>query len=102
MEIYMAKIYQGRIPSEDDGWSMVKSIDDGGQEWLVFKKAQQHSEDWSTYKVVAKGKVENKANYWMVKNHITGQIGYPADYAMMRQHRPNLHAQVEEIFKAIL
>jgi hypothetical protein len=95
----MAKTYFGRIPNEEEGWSMVKSIEDDGQEWLVFKKSQEHSDDWNTYKVVAKGRVEKKANYWLVKNHVTGQLGFPADYVMMRQYRPNLHAQVEEIFR---
>ena len=68
-------------------------------DWLVFSKSQQHTPDWMTFKIVANGRARNKANYWLARNIRTGQIGYCRDYVYMRDNRPELHEQVEEIFE---
>jgi hypothetical protein len=64
--------------------------------WLVFKKDQDHSDEWATYKICANGKAKGKGNYWAVRKN-TGQIGYARDMAQMREYRPKLHAFVEKI-----
>ena len=50
-------------------------------------------------KICANGKAESKANYWAVRKN-TGQLGFIKDMAIMRAHRPGLHAAVEEIMEA--
>ena len=80
---------------------MGKCLDSDEVEWLVFSKAQEHTPDWLTYKIVANGRARNKANYWLVRNASTGQIGFSRDYVYMRDNRPELHAQVDAIFKKV-
>ena len=99
----MSKMYAGKIPEDDEVWSQVGTCrDSDGVEWLVFSKPQEHTKDWVTFKIVAKGRARNKANYWMVRNIDTGQIGFARDYVAMRDYRPELHAQVEAIVKKII
>ena len=50
---------------------------------------------------MANGRAANKANYWLVRNKETGQIGFARDYVSMRENRPELHAQVDAIFKKV-
>tara|TARA_R110000868_G_scaffold274808_3_gene534472 strand:+ start:522 stop:803 length:282 start_codon:yes stop_codon:yes gene_type:complete len=88
------KMYGGRIPDEADGWKLKAEIRDEDQKWFLFEKLQTHSDEWITYKVVADGKVEKKANYWVVKNIKTGRQAYPADMELMKQHRLNLFKQI--------
>jgi hypothetical protein len=71
--------------------------EDDGTEWCVFIKPQNHSDEWFTVKIVANGRAPYKANYWLVTNINTGQIGYARDYAVMRENRPSLHDYVELI-----
>jgi hypothetical protein len=87
-------MYGGRIPDEADGWKLKAEIRDEDQKWFLFEKLQAHSDEWITYKVVADGKVEKKANYWVVKNIKTGRQAYPADMELMKQHRLNLFKQI--------
>jgi hypothetical protein len=49
--------------------------------------------------VVADGRVERKANYWLTKNIKTGQCGFARDLAIMKNHRPELHQFVEGLFQ---
>jgi hypothetical protein len=95
----MGKMYRGNVPDCGEGWAQVAQCMDSDAEWLVYSKPQDHSPDWMTFKIVAKGRVPNKANYWLAKNITTGQIGFCRDYVYMRDNRPELHAQVEEIFE---
>ena len=98
----MGKMYAGNPPADGDGWIQVGKCLDGDEvEWLVFSKAQEHTPDWMTYKIVANGRARNKANYWMVRNASTGQIGFSRDYVYMRDNRPELHAQVDAILKKV-
>lgn len=97
------KTYLGQVPKLADGWQLMdKYTDDEGVTWLVFRFPQAHTPDWSTYKVVAEGRAPNKANYWLVRNDKTGQIGFARDFVSMRTNRPKLHAQVERVFKKLL
>jgi hypothetical protein len=96
----MAKNYMGKVPSGEDGWCELGEVEDDGVTWGVFVKKQAHTEDWVTLKVAAKGRAYRKANYWLVKNFKTGQIGFCRDFATMRQHRPELHQKVEAVFDA--
>lgn len=96
----MGKMYVGKMPETGDGWSYVGLCKDADSvEWMVFRKPQEHTPDWATYKIVANGRARNKANYWLVRNSRTGQIGFARDYVFMRDNRPELHEQVELIFK---
>jgi len=96
----MGKMYAGKMPEADKGWTHVGTCNDSdGVEWLVFERPQEHTPDWMTYKIAANGRARGKANYWLVRNGLTGQIGFARDYARMREDRPELHAQVEAAFK---
>ena len=98
----MGKMYAGNLPQADEGWNQIgKCWDSDEVEWLVFSKAQEHTPDWLTYKIVANGRARNKANYWLVRNASTGQIGFSRDYVYMRDSRPELHAQVDSIFRKV-
>lgn len=99
----MGKMYAGNLPKDGEGWEQVgKCMDSDDVEWLVFSKPQDHTPDWMTFKIVANGRAQNKANYWLVKNAVTGQIGFARDYVHMQDSRPELHAQVEAIFKKVI
>jgi hypothetical protein len=50
---------------------------------------------------VANGRASSKANYWLAINIKTGQLGFSRDYVCMRENRPELHAQIETIFKTL-
>jgi hypothetical protein len=93
------KSYRGNPPDTSEGWRRVRSCFDAEKiEWRVFAKPQPHTNDWLTFKIVANGHAPRKANYWVVLNTMTGQIGYTRDFATMREHRPELHAKIEELF----
>jgi len=89
------KTYEGRIPDKAEGWRVKAQVKDGDQKWFLFEKMQAHSDEWATYKVVADGRVEQKANYWLVKNIKTGQQVYPADMELMKQYRLNLFQKIK-------
>lgn len=96
----MGRMYAGKMPDADEGWEHVGTCRDAdGMEWLVFSKSQEHTPDWCTYKIVANGRAANKANYWLARNRLTGQIGFARDFICMRETRPELHEQVEAIIK---
>ena len=97
----MGKFYNGNAPKEND-WDRLLSWLDGNQvEWLVFRKEQDHSKEWNTYKVCANGKAENKANYWFARNDKTGQIGFGRDLALMNQNKPELYKKVNEFLDGL-
>lgn len=88
------------MPDADKGWEHIGTCRDAdGMEWRVFSKSQEHTPDWLTYKIVANGRAANKANYWLARNKLTGQIGFARDFIRMRETRPELYAQVEAIIK---
>lgn len=92
------RIYTGKIPDASDGWEHIaKLVCDEGISWMVFEKAQEHSQDWCTYKVIAESGAPRKASYWLVRNVETRQIGFARDYAIMRSTRPSLHVKVERV-----
>lgn len=96
----MGKMYMGNMPDISEGWDeMAKCRDKDSVEWMLFRKKQDHNQDWWTIKIVANGRASSKANYWLAINVKTGEIGFARDYVYMRENRPELHAQVEAIFK---
>jgi len=99
----MAKMYAGKVPSTEEAWSRIKTVVDPSDKskWMVFSKSQAHTPDWMTYKVVADGRAEGKANYWFVRNSTTGQLGFAKDFAIMREKRPSLHSQIESVLKQV-
>lgn len=99
----MAKMYAGKVPNTEEAWSRIKTVVDPSDKskWMVFSKSQAHTPDWMTYKVVADGRAEGKANYWFVRNSATGQLGFAKDLAIMRETRPALHSQIESFFKSV-
>jgi len=96
----MSKMYAGKIPSTSEGWAQIGECKDkNGARWFVFSKPQAHTPDWRTYKIVANGRARGKANYWLVRNSQNGKIGFARDYVLLRENRPDIHAQVEAILK---
>lgn len=94
------KMYSGHVPS-GDGWEQIgdRYHDGDGVEWQTFRRRQDHSPEWQTVKVAAIGTAPAKANYWLARNGMTGQIGYARDYAIMRETRPGLHAHVDTVLR---
>jgi hypothetical protein len=93
----MPKMYKGNPPDLAEGWEKIGECKDGeGVTWLMFRKPQDHDDEWSTYKICAKGAARSKGNYWAVRKD-TGQLGFARDMASMREHRPELHAFVERM-----
>lgn len=93
------KMYEGNMPLSGCGWDTVgRFLDSDCVEWLVFGRAQDHSPDWLTYKVVANGRAINKANYWFARNNKTRQIGFSKDYLIMKNKRPPLFSYIEKMF----
>ena len=95
-------MYEGKpwLMLEADGWRNVgRWTDDaeGGVEWFFFAKDQDHSAEWKTYKVVANGRVENKANYWFTRNDKTMEVGFSRDLAAMIEGRPRLYERTMRI-----
>lgn len=93
----MVKNYEGRMPHASEGWKLTGVCTADGIEWHVFTKAQAHTDEWFTHKIVAKGRAPRKANYWLARNAKTGQVGFAKDFLVMRTNRPELHAKVEEM-----
>lgn len=96
----MSKMFAGNPPA-GEGWRQIGKCWDSDEEveWMVFSRQQDHAPEWVTVKVVANGRARNKANYWLVKNIETEQIGFAKDYVLMCERRPDLHAQVYAILK---
>lgn len=97
-----SKTYAGNpdLLFESDEWKHCGAWvdkDNGSIEWFVFFKPQAHNHEWRTYKVVANGRVPNKANYWFARNEKTGQLGFARDLASMSDHRPNLYKNTMRI-----
>jgi hypothetical protein len=98
----MGKMYKGNIPEAREGWDEIDSfMDKDSVEWMIFCKKQDHDQNWWNIKIVANGRAQSKANYWLAINIKTGQLGFARDYVYMRENRPELHAQVEAIFKKV-
>ena len=98
----MAKMYKGNIPDTGEGWDEIdRCMDKDSGEWILFGKKQDHDKNWWTVKIVANGRASSKANYWLAINIKTGQLGFSRDYVYMRENRPELHAQIETIFKTL-
>jgi hypothetical protein len=95
-----AKTYKGN-PPHGEKWTLVQTLKDGEQGWQVWRKEQQHSDQWATFKVCAIGRAARKANYWVVLNELTGQLGFAKDYAVMRANKPTLHRMVEQVFEGL-
>lgn len=96
----MGKMYAGNMPQPGEGWNQLGQCNDVDDvQWFVFSKSQDHSPEWMTIKIVANGKAKSKANYWLVRNMQTGQIGFARDYVLMRENRPELHQQIENLLK---
>lgn len=95
----MERMYQGNHPEPHKGWRIADRLSKlDGVEWLLYEQDQPHTHEWKNYKIVADGAAPSKANYWMAKNIVTGQLGFSRDLAAMRTTRPGLHAQVERFF----
>lgn len=94
--------YPGNHPQDGEGWEAFGQVEDCEGCWFaLYRKAQGHSPDWITYKIVAVGVAPRKANYWLVRNRRTGQIGFARDFASMRANRPHLHGEVEAAIREI-
>lgn len=93
----MNKMYAGKA---SEAWRHIGTcLDSDNSEWLFFSKAQKHTADWKTYKIVANGLAQSKANYWTTRNSVDGSVGFSMDYFYMREKRPALYDQVESIIK---
>lgn len=96
----MGKNYRGNPPHETEGWKLVgELIDNRFLVWLVYRRPQKHSAVWADYKTVAAGLAENKANYWLSRNHKTGKSAFTKDFTLMKKTKPELAARLEALIK---
>lgn len=58
----MTKRYRGHKPKTDD-WDFLGPIETDGR-WLVYARPDP-SNEWTSVKVVADGRAQGKANYWL-------------------------------------
>lgn len=97
----MAKFYRGNIPPPDSGWDQLAKIESDGAEWLAYRKQQEHDPAWVNFKLVANGRIQGKANYWIVRNVKTGQIAFARDALLLRNNRPELNREFESVISTI-
>lgn len=81
--------YKGKKP-RTEGWEQIAAIEDEVR-WLVFVKDNPDSE-WMTVKVVADGRAQGKANYWLGWNG--KHFANFKDMLALVQHRPELLREV--------
>lgn len=80
---------KGNVPS-GELWIEEPAQVDG---WLVFSREQEKGEEWRTWKLVAKGAISGRANYWWVRC-VDGRVGLGRDLAILRQERPEVYTAV--------
>ena len=88
------KMYKGRTP-RTDGWEQIGVIENDGQ-WLMFVKESADSQ-WTSVKVVAVGRAQSKANYWLGWDG--KHFANFKDTLAMVQHRPELMKRVEQMLE---
>jgi hypothetical protein len=88
------KMYKGKKP-RTDGWEHIGDIEQDGR-WLVFVR-QNADIDWLTAKVVADGRAQGKANYWLGWNG--KRFAQQTDAFAMVQGRPELMHKVEQMLE---
>ena len=95
----MGKLYHGN-PEAKDGWNMFDGkCECDGVDWVVLHKL--HEKGFLNFKVAARGKVENKANYWF-SFKIKNQAFFGRDFLIMRSNRSELSDFVESKINDIL
>jgi hypothetical protein len=88
--------YRGNHPSSDEGWGVDHTFgQDGG--WVLYSRAQEHTDEWRTYKLVCAGEVTGKANFWFLASLIDGKPGRSADLGRLRKERPALHDALRDL-----
>ena len=89
-----AKMYKGRKP-RTDGWEQIGTIENDNQ-WQVFVK-QKADTEWLSVKVVAAGRAQGKANYWLGWDG--KRFANFKDTLAMVQGRPELMHRVEQMLE---
>lgn len=95
----MKRSIRGNIPPEKDGWVEVGKLPGGkikGTRWRVFFRGQNKSKEWILIKVVADGRAEGKANYWLSWNG--ERFAFLQDYKKMGIECPILMKEVKTFF----
>lgn len=81
------KLYQGNEPRVGE-WKKLAAVNDvDGCGWILFERIDA-PEGWRNFKLVAKGKVPTKANYWLSVNVVDG-TRHHRDFRLLRD-RENL------------
>jgi hypothetical protein len=81
----------------DSEWSAVAALLVDGINWFVFRKTNHLG--WSTYKIVAGQRVDNKANYWFTYNPKERRMAFARDIELMRVNRPKLYEMLMEFIE---
>ena len=88
------KMYKGK-PPRSEGWERIGAIEQDVR-WLVFVR-QNADTDWLTAKVVADGRAQGKANYWLGWNG--KRFAQQTDAFSIVQQRPELLEAVEQMLE---
>lgn len=92
--------WAGHPPAAAQGWSEALEWDDAGDgtRWRFFirePEADAKPSPWRTVKIVARGRVLDKANFWVGVNIRTGRVADSKAVKVMREYRPDMLRQVE-------
>lgn len=88
------KKYTGKKPRAA-GWQ-TSGVVGRDPRWIVFTRVNADTE-WRTVKVVADGKADAKANYWIGWNG--SRFGRHADLVSLAQQRPEVLEGVEKLLR---
>jgi len=89
------KTYTGKKP-RTYGWQQIGVIENDGQWWMFVKENADNG--WASVKVVADGRAQGKANYWLGWDG--KRFANFKDTLAMMQHRPELLHKVERMLEA--
>lgn len=88
------KMYKGKKP-RTDGWEHIGDIEQDVR-WRMFVKENADS-GWASVKVVAAGRAQGKANYWLGWDG--KRFANFKDTLVMMQGRPELLHKVEQMLE---
>jgi hypothetical protein len=85
----MGRTYSGNHEGEETGWIRLGEVGKfENVKWVLYRKPQPSGGEWDYIKLVANGRVVNKANYWLSWNGARFAMG--GDFSKLAQHRNEL------------
>lgn len=100
------KGWPGNPPPAEEGWSEIAEWVDpaDGTAWRFFVKdarVDKATSPWRTCKIVARGRVLDKANFWVNVNPAAQKIAIGSAMLTMQEHRPNMCGWVRKVLAGL-